>query len=345
MESEQTAMIRASIWSNKYELRTKSYKVLSSESAMNSPINDKREQTVRRNSLKDMFVSSKLHNSPTAQNDKLSERQNLDDSAVLDLYSCQDAKPIASPERKSEQSSLDAENEMSPELLRQKNPFVKRVSDLMTSPSMLSNGNCRIRGRNLMRIRRTVIDENIVVESKYFSKRDDEKRDAFNLENNKIEDFSTKGANRNAVPDVDSIQYVNKDSKVNCEQLKASVSDLAEDANPLKDISDATNRNDHLTDRHENVSEKSCSGDKITETSPTRTADENHVSNNLLTSPSSDILSDDSITDHGSPNANLRENLSKWANTNNRRDSSHKKLDTNFKRPSSENLVRIQIRA
>lgn len=319
-----------SIWSSTYELKAKDH-VSSSKSAINLPITHtpKKEQTVRRNSLRDIFVSSKLHNSQTVQCNKLSASdENLNDKDILDMYSNQNVELLASPEQKSKQFACTG-NERSPDLTS-KNPFVRRVSDLKTSPSILSSGNCRKRGRNLMRIRKTIVDENAVVESKYFSQQNGEKHEASELENLSevlIEDVDVKNANCNIIPDTDSISHANIDDQASRELLETFVN------NSLEEINN-TSENERPTNFQEDVLEKSCFND----TSPTNCkTDKTYVLNDLSTFSNSNVQSTDTINDHKSP-YNLQNTMFKWPNTENCRVSSPRKLD-NFKRPNSRNLV------
>ncbi|XP_071569914.1 exonuclease 1 isoform X2 [Temnothorax nylanderi] len=182
-ETEQTMVIQTSIWSSKYKLKMK-YQITSPENVLNSSVIVGKELTRKRKSLKDAYVLLNSHNGSIIQSDKLPEDQDLNKTAILDMYNLnQDAKLIAST-KESEDCLCLAKNNTSPELFRQKNPFIKRVSDLTTSPSVLSNGNCRKRGRNLIRIRRTIIDENAMIENNYLvSSSNMETNDITNYEN------------------------------------------------------------------------------------------------------------------------------------------------------------------
>lgn len=63
-----------------------------------------------------------------------------------------------------------SEEKVSPVLIRRANPFSQLSSSSKTSPSLLSKTSSRTRGRNIMRVRRTVINEEVVTESKFFAK-------------------------------------------------------------------------------------------------------------------------------------------------------------------------------
>ncbi|XP_072744580.1 exonuclease 1 [Anoplolepis gracilipes] len=330
-KAERILPIHTSIWSDKYKLETKN-PVLVSKNIVNSPIIAKKELAVQSNLLNNEHASSKLHNSPTVPCNGLSECQDSDENAILDMYnSNQDVKLISSAEKKSEEYLCFAENK-SPELLKYKNPFVKRVSDLTTSPSVLFNGNCRRKGKNLMRIRRTIIDENVIVESKYFSTQNDEKHNVFELENKKIEDLrSTKC---NIIPETsDSIC----DARENQEHLETlSIADRPEIANSIKNIDDAllSDQNEYLTNTFEDVPEKSKNSNySPTEVSHCTTNDEDYDLDEFALGSNTEAANDS--INYENVNC-LQDNLSQFSNVKDHQVLHKKEI---FKRRSSANLV------
>lgn len=335
--ARQMAKIRTSIWSNNYDVKMEN--MSSSGNATKSCVITERKLP-RKDSLKDEFIPSKLLNSSTGQSDMHTEimynmHQNLSDGTILEMYNRQDDKtsPV-SAEQGTRQSSY-TENNVSPELRRQKNPFVKRVSDLMTSPSILSSGNCQKRGKNLIRIKRTIVNENTVIKSKYFLERGNERYDALELENN-VEDTTSKSTKYNIIPDIGS--DIN-DSEASREQRETTL-DLVENKNSMEDVDNVllTSRNKRLTNSYGNILEKLYPSDTIAGVPPAThcTTDENNISNHSLMSSSSD----DPI-DHGNTN-NLQEGPFKWSNAINDRISSRKTLG-HLKKPSSANLVNIAV--
>ncbi|EZA50275.1 Exonuclease [Ooceraea biroi] len=331
-EIEQTSIIHTSIWSDKYKLKTDNHRY---ENTLNSSIKARKELCIRRDSLKNENISLK-YTSPTIQCDRFSEYQDLGKNAILDMYnSNQNTKLILSPEKRSKEYLT--ENNVSPELFKTKNPFVKRVSDLTTSPSILSQENCRKRGRNLMRVRRTIIDENIIVESKYFSKHDNEKSDALKSENN-VKDFNLKRTKRNENSTMDVCdasmkrQKTLQDLKVfsEIENVNANLTSRGIDDTP------PSNLNKCLTNSYENISERTYSSNRITEISPTRhftTVNDNCISDNLLVS-SSDVETMPDLANYENTSS-LRDDLSKWSNTKGS-PSLHKKT---LKKKSSMNSI------
>lgn len=336
METGQTLTIYTSIWSSKYKLKTKNYVSFSKE-AVNSSNIPKKELALQRNldeENSNEHTSSELHNNPTVPCNRLSECQDSDENAILDMYNLnQDAKLIFSAEKKEEEYLCFAEKNMSPELFKSRNPFVKRVSDLTTSPSVLFNGNCRRKGKNLMRIRRTIIDENIIVESKYFSTQDNEKHNVCELENKRIEDV-LKNTECNIIPETSNNTY---DTRANQELETLSIAEIA---NSVKAIDDAilSDQNECLTNTFEDISEKSYSNYSMSQISHCTTIDKDYVLDKFLLSSNTESTND-SINYE---NANsLQDNLSKCLNIKDYEVSLDKKEI--FKKRSSVNLVNTNL--
>jgi len=328
--------IQTSIWSSKYKSKTK-YQNSSPKNVLNSSINIEKEFVRERKCLKDAYVSLNSRNDSIVQSDRLPEYEDLNKSAILDMYnSSQDAELITSTNKESEDYLSLTRDDSSPDLLKQRNPFIKRVSDLTTSPSVLSNGNCRKRGRNLMRIRRTIIDENAIIESKYFSK-DNKECDVLESENKEIE-VDLKNTKDNTIPDINTnIHHISQ------EQLERtlSITDIVQNANSVEN-NDVflSNQNDCLTNTYRNVPEKSIPNDKIDNISSiTHMTDKSYITDNYLVLSSSNMEASD-ITNYENVNS-LQNNLSKWSNTENDQTFSHK-LDT-FKKQSSANRVNSDV--
>jgi len=318
----ETTVIQTSIWSSKYKLNMK-HQITSPKNVLNSSNIVEKELTRERKSLKDTCISLNSHNSIMQSDKILSVDQDLNKNAILDIYnSNEDAKLIANT-KESEDYSYLAKNNTSPELFRQRNPFIKQISDLTTSPSVLSNRNCRKRGRNLMRIRQTIIDENTIVESKYFLKQDNKEHNVLEPKNKEIE---VNSKNRKCMDA--SVHDIN--------QEQISTTDIAQDANLMENIDDA-NQNDRLTNISRNTYEKSNSNDKIDSTSSLThsTINENYISDHFLVPSSSNI--EDNDTDYKNVNS-LQSNLLKSSNMENDQISCKRDI---FKKQSSTNLVNI----
>lgn len=280
-EETKPPLIYASIWSSKYELKAKNH-ISPSKNTENFSIIARKELSVYNNSPKNKHVTSKLRSISTVQCNQFSEYQNLNENDILNVYhSSRDDKLIGDSNEKSEEN-LGLENtspdlfrrrnplikhvtelttspgedllleNTSPELFRQKNPFVKHVTELTTSPSILSDDNCRRRGRNFMRIRRTVVDENTVVESKYFSKQNNENHD---LENEEIEGNSLKNVKCNLMSkmniDVQSSKRSSEQTEISSITSHVENVNLKEDSNKV-----FSNQDEYLSTTCENTFEK-----------------------------------------------------------------------------------------
>ncbi|XP_011860942.1 PREDICTED: exonuclease 1 isoform X2 [Vollenhovia emeryi] len=334
-EIEQT-VIQTSIWSSRYKLKTK-YQITSSEGVLNSSDIVEKEFSRERKSLKDANVLLNLYNGSLMQSNNLLKDEDFNKTAILDMYnSNQDAKLTASPKNFPESSEdylCFARNNTSPELLRQRNPFVKRVSDFTTSPSVLSNGNCRKRGRNLMRIKRTIIDDNAIIESKYFSKEDNKQHIVVATESkNKEIEVDTKSTKHNTIPNMKASMCNSIEYDINQEEEKPSIIDIAQNTSLVENINAKvlSNQTDCLTDT-KNVPEKS-NPNKINDVLSMK--HESYISDDFLVSSSSNMKANDMI-DYKNVNSS-QSNLFKWSNTENNRISY--KRNTN-KRQSSSNLV------
>lgn len=303
-------MIQNSIWSNKYKLN----RIIFSENVSNSVIEKviEKEFTKKNKSLKNAYVSLNSHNGLIIQNNKLPEDQILNKTTVLDMYNSNQETELIANIKESEDYLCLAKDNTSPELFRQKNPFIKRVSNLTTSPSVLSNGNCRKKGRNLMRIRRTIIDENTVVESKYFLKQDNKEQNVTELKNKEIE-INSKNTKHNTIPHMDTSVH-----DINLGQLEKtlSITDIAQNASlKIENIDDAISikQNDCLTDNYRNIAEKSNSNYKINDVSLVTHSmiNNSYISDNSLVSSSSSIEANNT-TNYENANS-LQNNLSKWS--------------------------------
>lgn len=349
MGANRTAMNHNSIWSNQYEIKTKN-STSSFEDRTSFLITTKEKLVPQRNSLKDSFVLSKLHNSSIMQCDKFPEYETLNENAILDMYNQNSnlQHAIASPEKCSAQP-LDAENNLSPELLKRKNPFVKRSSNITTSPSILSNENYRKRSRNLMRIRRTIIDENIIIESKYFSQTNNEKSNIVMSENNIENIIPTpendttflENRNYNIIPEISTNIY---DNDANKKQLETPITDFVEKSdsiNHIDETNNSTNRNNYLDNSYEDIFEKSYLDSSKNEISSGQcaTIDINYSPNKtIISSPNAERITNS--TNHENTN-NLRDYSPEWINITNYA-VAHKKLKNNTEKNSAK-LVNIII--
>ncbi|KAG5346905.1 EXO1 Exonuclease, partial [Acromyrmex charruanus] len=303
-------MIQTSIWSDKYKLKTKYAK----------------------KSLKNTYSSLNSHNSSNIQSDP--EDHDLHNAAILDMYKLsRDAKLIDNTNKASE-DYLNLTNNTSPDLLKQKNPFIKRLCDLTTSPSILSNGNYRKRGRNLMRVRRTLVDENTVIESKYFSKSDNKECSVLESENKDIE---TSWISTNYTILDTNVHDVTRKQL----EKRLSITNTEQNANSMENINNPflSNQNDCLTNISRNVSKKSNPNDRIDDvpSMTDTTTDKNYVINNYLVSPNSSM----DINNYENANSSQNDSL-EWINTKNVQSFPHKR--NTLKKRNSSNLVQVMTK-
>lgn len=96
------------------------------------------------------------------------ECEQLNQKEILDIYKSTNTMDV---ENNPDINNLTpSEDEVSPVLIRRKNQFSKYSSTTKTSPSLLCTSKSRMKGRNIMHIRRTIIDEGTTTESKFFAK-------------------------------------------------------------------------------------------------------------------------------------------------------------------------------
>ena len=118
-----------------------------------------------------------------------------------------------------------SEDEISPVLIRRKNQFSK-YSTIKTSPSLLCTSKSRMKGRNIMHIRRTIIDERTVTESKFFAK-DISQRNNIPINDNKI--YSVMNSNEVLVEKKEMKTDNNQTNNINL-QLSMESNELKKDS-------------------------------------------------------------------------------------------------------------------
>ncbi|XP_054006849.1 exonuclease 1 isoform X1 [Hylaeus anthracinus] len=148
-----------SIWSRRYKLKENQPQVFKTKNLMTWPNPTGKEmmlQTSRINKAilvkQDNFECKELNQKEILNTYEAKDSVDVDDNSKIDVYSSSEGKKA------------------SPVLVRRTNPFSKELLNNMTSPSLLSKRSNRIKERNLTRIRRTIINEEIITESKFFSK-------------------------------------------------------------------------------------------------------------------------------------------------------------------------------
>ncbi|CAD1480466.1 unnamed protein product, partial [Heterotrigona itama] len=147
-----------SIWSKKYELMQNHLQKSLQKKNLEDWCTVNSEAVLQTNRLKKSIFVRQQENS---------ECEQLNQKEILDTYKSTNTMDV--------ENNLDindltpSEDEVSPVLIRRKNQFSKYSSTIKTSPSLLCTSKSRIKGRNIMHIRRTIIDEETVTESKFFA--------------------------------------------------------------------------------------------------------------------------------------------------------------------------------
>lgn len=139
-------------------------------------------------------------------------------------------------ENNSEANTLVSnEDKTSPILVKRINPFSKS-SNNKTSPSLLFKNKSRIKGRNIMRVRKTIINEEIITESKFFAKAIDETNDI--RDNNDIYLFTSSNKILSEKENV-KLNEDNQTSNINLQIL--TTNDEIETNSYLMDIDEEDN--------------------------------------------------------------------------------------------------------
>ncbi|XP_031844025.1 exonuclease tos isoform X2 [Nomia melanderi] len=147
-----------SIWSKQYKLKKNDTEKSHSKDLMTWPNTANKEVILQTNRLKTVVLAK--------QNDNI-ECIDLNQKELLDIYKSKDNE--VENNSKMDTSASDVEK-ISPVLIKRIVPFSQQISTNKTSPSLLSKTKSRIKGRNIMRIRRTIINDEIITESKFFAK-------------------------------------------------------------------------------------------------------------------------------------------------------------------------------
>ncbi|XP_034196050.1 exonuclease tos isoform X2 [Osmia lignaria lignaria] len=148
-----------SIWSKKY---------VSKQNLLQSFI-QKKDLTTWPNTVGKEAVlnTNRLRNACLVIEEDHPDCKELNQKEILDIYEDKNTKEIKS---NLEIDSVPSDEEISPVLIRRTNLFAKQPSSTKTSPSLLFKHKSRVKGRHIMRLRRTIVNEEVVTESKFFAK-------------------------------------------------------------------------------------------------------------------------------------------------------------------------------
>ncbi|XP_043526477.1 uncharacterized protein LOC122537409 isoform X3 [Frieseomelitta varia] len=173
--AQKTGLSRhISIWSKEYKLMQNHLQRSSQKKDLMDWCTVKSKAVLQTNRLKKCIFMRQQDNS---------EYEQLNQKEILDIYKSTNTMDV---ENDSDINNLTpSEDEVSPVLIRKKNQFSKYSSTTKTSPSLLCTSKSRMKGRNVMHIRRTIINEGTVTESKFFAK-DISQRNNISINDNKI---------------------------------------------------------------------------------------------------------------------------------------------------------------
>ncbi|XP_035732567.1 exonuclease 1-like isoform X1 [Vespa mandarinia] len=111
--------------------------------------------------------------------------QELNEKDILDTYKSEESIESENAIYLEKENVSDVNEQKSPILTRKTNPFVKEVSSNEISPSLLFKRRSRIKPGRTINFRKTIIDENVITESKFFTNinEDIDKNNAKNNDN------------------------------------------------------------------------------------------------------------------------------------------------------------------
>ncbi|KAG7207302.1 hypothetical protein KM043_008970 [Ampulex compressa] len=166
--SSKTVMQHASIWSKDYKLQPIGEQIALEKPSSTWPDTVGQQLIMPTSRLKRTVPPKKSNN---LEFEGLQQREILDTYKSHNSFTDGDKTDNGDKTVGSENdNSLYDERSTSPILIRRTNVFSKSINENKISPSLLSRGRNRLKARNIMRAKRTIIDENIITESKFFSK-------------------------------------------------------------------------------------------------------------------------------------------------------------------------------
>ncbi|XP_078041302.1 exonuclease tos isoform X2 [Augochlora pura] len=167
-----------SIWSRKFQLKENLIE--------KSPHNKRQQKTVNKEMI---LQTNRSRRSLLSQHKDNTESTELNTNEILNMYESRDSETENNLEAN---FSFFSEERTSPILIRRMNPFSTQPSTNEVSPSLLFRSISRILGRGKMRVRRTIINENVTEESKFFA------NTSIKCNNNNIIDDDALCASRNS---------------------------------------------------------------------------------------------------------------------------------------------------
>ncbi|CAK9800609.1 Exonuclease 1 [Anthophora plagiata] len=292
-----------SIWSKEYKMTQKQLESPQERKFTVWPATVGKEATFRTNRLKKVILQKQQDNF---------EHEQLNQKEILNIYETKNTMDI--DDNSEVNTCVAVEDTVSPVLIRRTNPF-SRQSSTKTSPSLLLPNKSRIKGRNMMRIRRTIIDEKTVTESKFFSK--------LTAETNNVPAISDNESYLTTDTHEMSIEKENMESESNSINLQASVITDKEKMNLYPMDTDEENSISPLSNEYKDVERLSTSNCNLEKSHLNVSVNDSFInicnlntSHDLTTSlTSSDLDIDSDFLFQRDINA-LNDSLFKWSDPN-----------------------------
>lgn len=189
--------------------------------------------------------------------------QELNEKDILDAYKSEENIESKNAVYFAKDNVSDVNEQKSPVLTRRTNPFVKEVSSNEISPSLLFKRKSKIRPGRIIHFKKTIIDENVITESKFFTSTN-EHVDQSNTRNNDND--------INFEPDELCVGHTPKKMKIEVNDTKCDLKYQTEFNNPDNAYSIDTDQSDQNTLVNENesmIANRSMTAEEILTTQDT----------------------------------------------------------------------------
>lgn len=203
--------------------------------------------------------------------------QELNEKDILGAYKSEESIKSENTIHFEEENVSNVNEQKSPILTRKTNPFVKSNNE--TSPSLLFKRRSKIRPGRTIHFKKTIIDESVITESKFFTSIN-EHIDKSNAKNNDND--------INSESDELCVSHTSKKMKIEVDDRKCELNYLTEFNSPDNAHSiDTTNQSDQNTSVNENesmIANRSMAAEETLTTQNTCSSNHTYKSENLFTS-------------------------------------------------------------
>lgn len=158
-----------SIWSKKYKPKQNTLYAFIKET-----VNHERQLCASTSKQSENLQSNFLKQTNSSKKQDCPDYQELNEKFILESYKYEKIQSEGPSENEihlqdNDLLSSNENEETSPILIRKVNPFAKNKLNQEVSPSLLFKRKSRLKSDHLLHCRKTIIDENIITESKFFS--------------------------------------------------------------------------------------------------------------------------------------------------------------------------------